>query len=125
MKKVEVLRNKGYSITMDEELFRSKMENLQRELNQPTQYKARLNELAALVRMQEDKPAEVIEPLDDESLEAVHSVRSPNPFLTFCIVSGSTNCWNCSFNRNREKRFTRSCTPVGRVKSFGCNDMTT
>jgi hypothetical protein len=74
MKKVETLRSKGYSITMEEEAFRNKMENLQRELNQPTLFKARLNELTALVRMQEDKPIEAYEPLDEDSLDSIHNV---------------------------------------------------
>lgn len=52
MKKLEVLRCKGYGISMEEEAFRTKLENLQRELNQPNHYKGRLNELSSFLRMQ-------------------------------------------------------------------------
>jgi nuclear pore complex protein Nup54 len=39
MKKVETLRNRGYSLSVQEEQFRTKVENLQRELSQPNLYK--------------------------------------------------------------------------------------
>jgi nuclear pore complex protein Nup54 len=52
MKKIEIMRALGYSISLDEEAFRKKLENLYMELNKPTQYKGRLNELTSLVRMQ-------------------------------------------------------------------------
>jgi hypothetical protein len=52
MKKIEVMRNSGYAIGGNEEAFRSKLETLQRQLNQPNQFKGRLNELSALVRIE-------------------------------------------------------------------------
>lgn len=39
MKKVETLRNRGYSISSTEEQYRNKVENLLRELSQPNLYK--------------------------------------------------------------------------------------
>ncbi len=39
MKKVETLRNRGYSITLEEEQYRNKVDSLLRELNQPNLYK--------------------------------------------------------------------------------------
>src|SRR5690242_4427391 len=114
MKKVEVLRNKGYPIAVDEEMFRNKMENLQRELNQPTQFKARLHEVAALVRMQEDMPSEVIDSLDDESLETIHNVNLW--CLLIFIVFIPANSWNSTFNRNREKGWKRFSIDDGPFK---------
>lgn len=46
------MRSLGYPISMEEEAFRKKLENLYMELNKPTQFKGRLNELTSLVRMQ-------------------------------------------------------------------------
>jgi hypothetical protein len=56
MKKIEVLRSKGYSITVDEEHFKAKLESLQRELNMPNLYKGKLNELSSFVRMLDERP---------------------------------------------------------------------
>jgi len=61
-------------INSDEESFRIKIQNLQNELNHPNHFKGHLNELASLVRMQEDTPGgESIETLDEDSLESVHN----------------------------------------------------
>eukprot|EP01102_Stenamoeba_stenopodia_P017543 TRINITY_DN6308_c0_g1_i1.p1 TRINITY_DN6308_c0_g1~~TRINITY_DN6308_c0_g1_i1.p1 ORF type:complete len:399 (-),score=129.34 TRINITY_DN6308_c0_g1_i1:42-1238(-) len=68
MTKLEVLRSKGYPIHPDEDAFRGKLENLQRELSQPTQFKGRLNELNSLVRMQEELSPQISQPLEDDDL---------------------------------------------------------
>lgn len=68
MTKLEVLRSKGYPIHPDEDAFRGKLENLQRELSQPTQFKGRLNELNSLVRMQDETSAQISQPLEDDDL---------------------------------------------------------
>ena len=47
-----MMRSLGYPISLEEEAFRKKLENLYTELNKPTQFKGRLNELTSLVRMQ-------------------------------------------------------------------------
>lgn len=51
MGKVEVLHNRGYPITSAEEEFRIKLENLNRDLNQPNQFKGKINSLLSLVKM--------------------------------------------------------------------------
>ena len=89
MKWVEVLKFKGHHITLEEESFRTKLENLQRELNQPAHFKGQLNELAALMRMQEDRlqTEQPRETLDEDSLERIHSVRIDG----CCMANSSTN----------------------------------
>jgi len=72
MAKIEVLRSLGYPILAEEEAFRAKLENLQRELNKPTLFKGRLNELDSLVRMQDEAPHDAYEPIDEDSLGAIH-----------------------------------------------------
>src|SRR5688500_8311963 len=49
LRKVEVLQAKGAGLQPEEERWKSKLQQMQRDLNSPTQYKARLNELASLV----------------------------------------------------------------------------
>jgi len=72
MKKIEIMRSLGYSISLDEEAFRKKLENLYMELNKPTQFKGRLNELTSLVRMQDEATQGNYEPLDPESMQQIH-----------------------------------------------------
>ena len=55
VKKLEILKSKGHSVNQVEEQMRSKLESCKRELNRPTHFKGRLNELQAQVRMQEDR----------------------------------------------------------------------
>ncbi|XP_061419770.1 LOW QUALITY PROTEIN: nucleoporin p54 [Lethenteron reissneri] len=50
--KQEVMRKSGCAIQSDEEQLRVTLESLQGDLNAPTQYKGRLNELMSQVRMQ-------------------------------------------------------------------------
>jgi len=71
MKKVDLLQNLGRPISTEEEAFRSKLEKIERELQMPTQFKGRLNELLSLVRMQEDVVQVNHENLDEESLETI------------------------------------------------------
>lgn len=74
MTKVEVLQNRGLSITFAEEEFRRKLDNLYRELNKPNQFKGRLNSLITYVKLYENKPSEIKKTLDEESLESVKNV---------------------------------------------------
>eukprot|EP01116_Phalansterium_solitarium_P012053 TRINITY_DN28007_c0_g1_i1.p1 TRINITY_DN28007_c0_g1~~TRINITY_DN28007_c0_g1_i1.p1 ORF type:complete len:450 (+),score=154.65 TRINITY_DN28007_c0_g1_i1:76-1425(+) len=76
MKKLEVLRCKGCPVTLEEEQLREQLAALQREMQQPTRYRNRLNELAALVRIQADKAPEEYDRLDEESLESIHKYLS-------------------------------------------------
>ncbi|KAA0719640.1 Nucleoporin p54 54 kDa nucleoporin [Triplophysa tibetana] len=48
----EVQRKSGYAIQLDEEHLRVQLETIQCELNAPTQFKGRLNELMSQIRMQ-------------------------------------------------------------------------
>ncbi|WAR00810.1 NUP54-like protein [Mya arenaria] len=50
--KQEVYRKQGFAIQVDEEQLRVQLEALQAELNHPTQFKGRLNELMSQIRMQ-------------------------------------------------------------------------
>ncbi|XP_042634400.1 nucleoporin p54 isoform X1 [Cyprinus carpio] len=50
--KQEVQRKSGYAIQLDEEHLRVQLETIQSELNAPTQFKGRLNELMSQIRMQ-------------------------------------------------------------------------
>jgi len=56
MKEIELNRFRGYPVNSNEEAFRSKLQNIQKQLNLPNQYKGRLNELVSVVRMQEELP---------------------------------------------------------------------
>lgn len=49
--KQEIVRKTGMAISIDEEQLRTRLEALQTELNSPTQFKGRLNELLSLLRM--------------------------------------------------------------------------
>ncbi|XP_016401836.1 nucleoporin p54 isoform X2 [Sinocyclocheilus rhinocerous] len=50
--KQEVQRKSGYAIQLDEEHLRVQLETIQSDLNAPTQFKGRLNELMSQIRMQ-------------------------------------------------------------------------
>ncbi|XP_005112153.1 nucleoporin p54 isoform X2 [Aplysia californica] len=50
--KQEVYRKMGYAIQVEEETLKVQLEQLQGELNHPTQFKGRLNELMSQMRMQ-------------------------------------------------------------------------
>eukprot|EP01127_Copromyxa_protea_P006742 TRINITY_DN16732_c0_g1_i1.p1 TRINITY_DN16732_c0_g1~~TRINITY_DN16732_c0_g1_i1.p1 ORF type:complete len:271 (-),score=57.54 TRINITY_DN16732_c0_g1_i1:62-874(-) len=66
MVRLELLRHKQQSIQRGEEQFRTQIENIQRELNQPDQYKSRLSEVVSRVRMQEDRGTSAYPELDEE-----------------------------------------------------------
>ncbi|TRY65209.1 hypothetical protein DNTS_009430 [Danionella cerebrum] len=48
----EVQRKSGFAVQLDEEHLRVQLETIQSELNAPTQFKGRLNELMSQIRMQ-------------------------------------------------------------------------
>uniref|UniRef100_UPI003AB0AEF2 nucleoporin p54 isoform X4 n=1 Tax=Centroberyx gerrardi TaxID=166262 RepID=UPI003AB0AEF2 len=50
--KQEIQRKSGYAIQVDEEHLRVQVDTIQSELNAPTQFKGRLNELMSQIRMQ-------------------------------------------------------------------------
>jgi len=76
MIRLELHRSRGQSLTRDEEQFRMQLENVQKELNQPNQYKALLNEVNSLVRMQEDNPPISYPDLQEEDLKNFQQVLS-------------------------------------------------
>ncbi|XP_061148450.1 nucleoporin p54 isoform X2 [Syngnathus typhle] len=50
--KQEIQRKKGYALQVDEDHLRLQLDTIQSELNAPTQFKGRLNELMSQIRMQ-------------------------------------------------------------------------
>lgn len=77
MVRLELLRSRGQSLTREEEQFRMQLENIQRELNQPNQYKACLNEIISSVRMQEDYPPQAYPSIQDEDLKRFQEILIP------------------------------------------------
>lgn len=58
MIKQECLRKSGYSVQADEEQLRVQLEYLQAELNAPSQFKARLNEMMSQIRLRQSQVGE-------------------------------------------------------------------
>jgi len=58
MVKQECLRKSGYSVQADEEQLRVQLECLQAELNAPSQFKARLNEMMSQIRLRQSQAGE-------------------------------------------------------------------
>ncbi len=52
MHKLASMQGSSNTLQKDEEYLRVRLENIKRDLNRPTQYKGRLNELAWQMRMQ-------------------------------------------------------------------------
>nr|KAJ3419979.1 hypothetical protein HK105_006268 [Polyrhizophydium stewartii] len=75
MKSVQILRNRGYSIRADEEALRSRLEAMERDLQKPSIFRGRLNEIWAQLqqlkdskRISEDSTFAVV---DEEALAPV------------------------------------------------------
>lgn len=64
MIKQECLRKSGYSVHADEEQLRAQLECLQAELNAPSQFKARLNEMMSQIRLRQSEAGERLGPGD-------------------------------------------------------------
>lgn len=99
MRKKEMLTTQGYALLKSEELFRARLESLQRELNKPNQFKAVLSDLQSSVNtmlhnaaasggdnvtlarsflgdetpLDRSTPSPQYEPLDDETLEKIYA----------------------------------------------------
>ncbi|XP_020616032.1 nuclear pore complex protein Nup54-like [Orbicella faveolata] len=58
MIKQECVRKSGYSVQADEEQLRVQLECLQAELNAPSQFKARLNEMMSQIRLRQSQAGE-------------------------------------------------------------------
>ncbi|TPX64484.1 hypothetical protein SpCBS45565_g05879 [Spizellomyces sp. 'palustris'] len=50
MKQVQLIRNRGYSIRAEEERFKSRLEAMQRDLQKPSVFRGRLNEIWAFMQ---------------------------------------------------------------------------
>lgn len=75
--KLEFYQSRGLSWYPEEETFHARLEFLQRELNKPTQFKGRLNELASQVSMLDDTPQPTYQDqIDEESVAHVRKVIS-------------------------------------------------
>lgn len=74
MIKLELLRHRQQSIQRGEEQFRTQIENTQRELNQPDQYKSRLTEIMSRFRMQEDRGSVPYPQLEEDDQEQICNV---------------------------------------------------
>jgi len=77
MIRLEVLRTRGQSLTREEELFRTKLENIQKELNQPNQYKSTVNELSSKVQMSQESGRIAYPTLDDEDIKKLQEILIP------------------------------------------------
>lgn len=53
--KQEITRKVGVALSPEEEMLRSKLENMQALISAPTQYKGRLSELLSQMRMQRNQ----------------------------------------------------------------------
>jgi len=53
MVKLECCRTRGLPVTSSEETWRNQLENIQKELNSPNQFKAKLSELSSSLSMQD------------------------------------------------------------------------
>jgi len=74
MKQIELLRLRNRSTsTIEEEVWRSKLENFKRELDRPDQYSGRLKELSSKVKLQDSGGIAVpsYESLDGDSLDQI------------------------------------------------------
>eukprot|EP00842_Homolaphlyctis_polyrhiza_P005012 jgi/Hompol1/5511/HPOL_002266-RA len=87
MKSVQILRNRGYSIRADEEALRSRLEAMERDLQKPSIFRGRINEIWAQLqqlkdskRINDDSAYAVV---DQEALQPVHEtlVQMQNALL--------------------------------------------
>ncbi len=86
MARLELLRSRGQSLTRDEEQFRMQLENIQKELNQPNQYKACLNEVISAVQMQQESPSAAYPTIQEEDIRKFQEVFLFFNFLMFSIL---------------------------------------
>ena len=79
MKKVQLLRNWGYAVRADEEALKSRLEAMERELQKPSVFRGRLNEIWAHIQQLGDSKRGISEDgyyavADEESLKPVYNV---------------------------------------------------
>jgi len=116
LSRMEVIQGKGYSIFPEEEVYRARLENMQRELNKPTQFKGLLNEVHSRVRRQEAIYQESYESLDAEYLRMVFEVC-----VRVCVVLAP----RCS--RSHAARHVQHLSQLkeglAHLMQFVCDDM--
>ncbi|KAH6593502.1 hypothetical protein BASA50_007312 [Batrachochytrium salamandrivorans] len=99
MKTVQILRNRGYSIRADEEALRSRLEAMERDLQKPSIFRGRLNEIWAQLqqlkdskRMSEDATFSVVnEEALTPVLEALSEMQNGLGQFTKLIQSDQRN----------------------------------
>jgi len=75
MVKFECFRTRGYPVQPSEEHWRNVLEHIQKELNSPNQYKAKLSELSSSLSMQEELRGRMItNNLEDESYKEIANI---------------------------------------------------
>ena len=80
MSRLEVIRNRGTSCTPDEERLRARLELLLREIDQPVQIRARLNELRSQLLLLRDSrtvrpgQSQRFEIIDQDALQQIFRV---------------------------------------------------
>ena len=71
--KIELLKAKGTPIGSEEDNFRSKLDSIQRQLQEPNQFRSQLRELEAVVSLHESVNADAYQTLDESSLDSLTS----------------------------------------------------
>jgi len=74
MENVAVIQAGTHPLTNNEAHFRDRLEFLHQNLNSPTQFKAKLNEVMYLQRMQQKQPAIMVDDLTEDDAENVCAV---------------------------------------------------
>jgi hypothetical protein len=96
--KQEICRKLGYAVQSEEEMLKVQLEQLQMELNHPTQFKGRLNELMSQIRMQSQVGFGRDEPMyqmdANMQMEIKQVCRAAFVFLCEGAVLLCNTCWN-------------------------------
>jgi nuclear pore complex protein Nup54 len=92
MKAVQLSRNRGYAVRPEEELLRSRLETIERELQKPA-FRGRLNELWARVQQLKDSrklgdsDAAAFAVVDEESLKPVFEVDKSVSLILLILLN--------------------------------------
>ena len=79
IKKVQIIRNKGYSIRPEEEDLRVRLEDIQMQLKKPSQFRGRLSELSSQLQNLKESQRPAIagieyEVVNEEMLDVIRQV---------------------------------------------------
>jgi nuclear pore complex protein Nup54 len=77
MKRVHILRNKGYTIRADEEAIKTKLTEMSNLVQKPTVFKGRINELSAQLQqfIERDRSGVKYSISDEKALAAIYQVH--------------------------------------------------